>query len=153
MHRHIHFYTPPEGRPNYTKVETRLLEKGYKPPIHDFAINSEKEGDITQEILNEPKVALLIMYNLNNTENRGMLKLPQIIKRAKTSGYRVIALSSSAPKEADQAKSTYGLDVNFYTTDGTALKTVIRSNPGVVLLKNGVVTAKSHWNDFEEMDL
>ncbi|SCX93365.1 DoxX protein [Nonlabens sp. Hel1_33_55] len=145
--------TPPEGRPNYTKVETRLLEKGYEPPIHDFAINSETEGDITQEILNEPKVALLIMYNLNNTENRGMLKLPQIIKRAKASGYRVIALSSSAPKEADQAKSTYGLDVNFYTTDGTALKTVIRSNPGVVLLKNGVVTAKSHWNDFEEMDL
>jgi len=143
---------PPAGRPNYTKVETRLIEKGYEPPIHDFAINSA-DGDITQEILSEPKVAVLIMYNLRNSENKGMLKLPSIINRAKKAGYRVIALSSSAPQATEQATQTYGLDVEFYTTDGTALKTIIRSNPGVVLLKNGVITAKSHWNDFEGFDL
>ncbi|KQC34102.1 DoxX family protein [Nonlabens sp. YIK11] len=144
---------PPEGRPNYIKVETRLLKKGFEPPIHDFAITSEDQGDITQEILSEPKVALLVMYNLNNAENRGMLQLSKFVKSAKAAGYRVIALSSSAPSETDQAKETYGLDVNFYTTDGTALKTMIRSNPGVVLVKNGVITGKSHWNDFDELNL
>lgn len=144
---------PPAGRPDYIKVETRLLEKGFEPPIHDFAINSTTDGDITQEILNEPKVAILVLYNLRNSENKGMLKLASFINRASSAGYRVIALSSSAPKETNQARKTYGLNVEFYTTDGTALKTMIRSNPGAVLLKNGVITDKSHWNDLEDLDL
>ena len=92
------------------------------------------------------------MYNLRNSENEGMLKLSSFIDRATVAGYKVIALSSSAPKDTNQAKKTYDLEVEFYTTDGTALKTMIRSNPGVVLLENGVITDKSHWNDFEELD-
>ncbi len=143
---------PPAGRPNYTKVETRLIEKGYEPPIHDFVIN-EGDTDITQEVLSESKVAVIIMYNLRNAENDGMLLLSNFIEQARTSGYKVIALSSSSPEATSQAKKTYGLDVNFYTTDGTALKTIVRSNPGIMLLENGVITAKSHWNDLEDLDL
>ncbi len=143
---------PPVGKPNYTKVETRLLEKGFEPPIHDFAIVSD-QGDITQEILAEPKVAVIIIYNLRNAENSGMLKLQPFIKRAKAAGYRIIALSSSAPESTAKANTDYKLNLDFYTTDGTALKTIVRSNPGIMLLENGVITAKSHWNDFEEIDL
>jgi len=143
---------PPEGRPNYTKVETRLIQKGYEPPIHDFAINGS-EGDVTQEILEEPKVAVIIIYNLRNAENGGMLKLSPFIKRAKSAGYRVVALSSSSLEAMAKAKEDYKLDLDFYTTDGTALKTIVRSNPGVLLLENGVITGKSHWNDIEDLDL
>ena len=144
---------PPAGRPDYTKVETRLIEKGYEPPIHDFAISSDSLGNITQEILNEQKVALVIMYNLRNSENKGMLKVVDFTKRARARGYKVIALSSSSPEATNEAKQAYGLDFDFYTTDGTALKTMIRSNPGVVLLENGVITGKSHWNDFDDLNL
>jgi hypothetical protein len=143
---------PPEGRPNYTKVETRLIEKGYEPPIHDFAINSD-EGDRTQEFLSEPKVAVIIIYNIRNAEHRGLLKLPVFIKQARSAGYKVIALSSSAPEVTATANQSYKLALDFYTTDGTALKTIVRSNPGVILLENGVITGKSHWNDLEDLDL
>jgi hypothetical protein len=59
--------------------------------------------------------------------------------------------SSSAPEATEQAKNSY-LDIDFYTTDGTALKTIVRSNPGDTL-ENGVITGKSHWNDLEDLDL
>ncbi|WP_194851278.1 BT_3928 family protein [Nonlabens antarcticus] len=143
---------PPTGKPNYTKVETRLIEKGYEPPINDFAISSN-EGDITQEVLAEPKIAVLIMYNLRNAEHGGMLKLTKFINRSKAAGYKVIALSSSSPEATKDANESYKLGLEFYSMDGTALKTIVRSNPGVMLLKNGVITGKSHWNDFEELSL
>lgn len=144
---------PPVGRPDYIKVDTRLIEKGYEPPIHDFAISSDSLGDITQIVLNEPKIALVIMYNLRSSENSGMLQLLDFVKRARSNRYKVIALSSSSPEATNEAKEAYGIDLEFYTTDGTALKTMIRSNPGVVLLENGVITDKSHWNDLDDLDL
>lgn len=143
---------PPEGRPDYIKVEARLIEKGYEPPIHDFVIESPA-GDITQEILAEPKVAVIVIYNLRNAENHGLSKVGSFVERARSNGYRVIVLSSSAPDVIAKAIASYEWQVDFGTTDGTALKTIVRSNPGVMLLENGVITAKSHWNDFEDLGL
>ncbi len=144
---------PPAGKPDYERVETRLIEKGFEPPIHDFAITANNGQDLTSEILQESKAVLLIMYNLRNAENKGMLRLPNFIKRARQAGYLVIALSSSAIGPIQEAQESYGFDVPFYTTDATALKTMIRSNPGVIILEDGVITNKSHWNDLEDVRL
>ncbi len=144
---------PPSGRPNYEKVETRLIEKGFEPPIHDFAMTSSAGEDITPQVLKEPRIVLLVMYNLRNAENKGMVKLPAFVKRARSAGYKVIALSSSGSDQTAQAVQSYDLQVPFYTTDATALKTMIRSNPGIVILKDGIITAKSHWNDLEDVEL
>jgi uncharacterized membrane protein YphA (DoxX/SURF4 family) len=143
---------PPAGRPNYTKVETRLIEKGYEPPIHDFAIVKDDE-DLTQQFLQEPKLLTIVIYNLRNAENKGMLQLQPLIQRASSQGYKVIALSAASDQAVETIKNQYEFDLDFYTTDATALKTMIRSNPGAVVIKNGVVTDKSHWKDFEDLEL
>ncbi|AZQ43907.1 BT_3928 family protein [Nonlabens ponticola] len=143
---------PPEGRPNYSKVETRLLEKGYEPPIHDFSI-MQGDQDYTQEYLNKEKVVFVIMYRLVQSESDGMYKLPEFIQNAQNNGYEVIALTASGPDDINEAKENYNLDIEFYTTDATALKTMIRSNPGIMVVENGVITQKAHWNDLEEISL
>jgi len=54
--------------------------------------------------------------------------------------------------EIEQIKISQQLSLNFYFTDETTLKTIIRSNPGLLLLKEGIILAKWHYNDLPEIE-
>lgn len=143
---------PPDGYGKQDKVEPRLVKKGYEPPIHDFTM--ERDGDnVIDEVLAMDKVAIVIMYNIDRAESDGLKSLKAFTSRAKKAGYQVIALSSSPAVQTQSIKNSYSLDMEFLTADQTALKTVVRSNPGVILVKKGVITGKSHWNDLASMGL
>jgi hypothetical protein len=45
------------------------------------------------------------------------------------------------------------VEIPFYTTDGTQIKTAVRSTPSIMTINKGVIIAKSHWNDFEQLAL
>jgi len=62
-------------------------------------------------------------------------------------GFSLVVITSSLPQEAQQFKENYLQDANFYYADDVTLMTMIRSNPGLILLKNGVIRAKWHYND------
>ena len=66
-------------------------------------------------------------------------------------GYKVIGMSASDSTFSDQIKNTYNLKFDFYFTDETALKTIVRSNPGVLVLENGTIVQKVHYNDLEDL--
>lgn len=143
---------PPEGYGKYEKVEPRIVEKGYEPPIHDFSIERNGE-DFTTDMLSKEKVAVIVTYNLDKSEADGMYKLNAFIDRAETAGYEVIALSASPETQAAELMRKYGFETTFYVTDETALKTIVRSNPGIMLMDKGTITAKSHWNDIQDLNL
>lgn len=143
---------PPEGYGKYDKVEPRIIEEGYVPPIHDFSIERNGE-DFTIDMLSKEKVAVIVTYNLDKSEADGMYKLNAFIDRAETAGYEVIALSASPETQAAELMRKYGFETTFYVTDETALKTIVRSNPGIMLMDKGTITAKSHWNDIEDLNL
>jgi len=143
---------PPEGYGKYEKVEPRIIEEGYVPPIHDFSINRNGE-DFTTDLLSKEKIAVIVTYNLDKSEADGMYKLNAFIDRAETAGYEVIALSASPETQAAELMRKYGFETTFYVTDETALKTIVRSNPGIMLMDKGTITAKSHWNDIQDLNL
>lgn len=143
---------PPEGRPNYDKVETRIIQEAALPKIHDFSI--EKDGeDYTQEILDKEKVAFVMIYDMTKAEEDGMQKLAAFTERAQKAGYEVIGLSANPMDQLQPLLEVNALEIPFYTTDGTQIKTAVRSTPSIMIIKKGVITAKSHWNDFEELAL
>jgi uncharacterized membrane protein YphA (DoxX/SURF4 family) len=143
---------PPEGRPAYAKVETRIIQEAALPKIHDFSI--EKDGkDYTQGILEKEKVAFVMIYDMTKAEDGGMEKLAAFVTRAQKSGYEVIGLSANSKDQLQPLLKANGIEIPFYTTDGTQLKTAVRSTPSVMTIENGVVTSKSHWNDFESLSL
>jgi len=74
-------------------------------------------------------------------------------KNAKSNGYTVIGLSASGNDAKEKIQSSFGLDFEFYLCDEKALKTVVRSNPGVLILNRGTVKQKVHWNDIDNLDL
>jgi len=122
------------------------------PPIHDFGFYN-REGDDTDEILDEEKVLLVVAYNLSKSENQGWSKIKSAVQKAEENGYRVVALSASGPTETNQVKETYGFNFPFYFTDETAIKTIVRSNPGLVTIEDGVIIQKVHYNDADDLEL
>jgi peroxiredoxin len=73
--------------------------------------------------------------------------------RAIKKGYKVIGLTASGEEEKQRVKKLYNLNFDFYLCDEKALKTVVRSNPGILELKKGTIKQKVHWNDIDNLKL
>lgn len=141
----------PDGA-EFVSSDSKLVKKGYEPPIHDFTI--EKDGeDLTQDILNQEKVVLYIAYDLNKADEEALVALNDFTKQAQTKGYKVLALSASNDDTIAKIKTALKLDYDFYFCDGTTLKTIERANPSIVILNKGVVTTKKHYKDLAKINL
>ncbi len=133
-------------------VETQFLREPYEPPIHDFAIERNDE-DYTEEFLAADNVIVVIAYNLDNTEAEGYAAVKRVTNEALKKGYKVIGLSASNTAETEALTERNGLNFKFYFCDMTALKTIVRSNPGILELQNGTIMQKLHWNDADNLQL
>ncbi|TRO64011.1 BT_3928 family protein [Christiangramia sabulilitoris] len=142
----------PQIEGEFIGVETSQSGENAIPPIHDFVIEGE-EGDITEDILNAEKVLLIVTYNLRSTEKDGYPAVKTLSEEAEQKGYRVIALTASGEDLQNEIKDRLNLNFNFYQTDETALKTIIRSNPGFLVLRKGTITQKKHWFDASNIEL
>ncbi|MFV8226778.1 BT_3928 family protein [Christiangramia aquimixticola] len=133
-------------------VETVQIQEGYVPPIHDFVIEGE-EGDITDQILQEEKVLLIVVYNIRSTEMEGFEAIKKMSEEAQKKGYKVVGLTASGEQLQKKLKEKFTLNFNFYQTDETALKTIVRANPGILILNKGTITQKKHWFDASDISL
>jgi len=125
--------------------EPVLVEKGYTPPIHDFKIVDENGNDLVDSVLQiDSYCFLLVMYDLENSNKDGILKANKIHEWAKSNNLGFYAITSASKEEQESLKKTLNLGMNFYTCDPITMKTIIRSNPGLVLLKKGTVI--DHWH-------
>ena len=141
-------YPTVEGE--FIDVETTEVQAGYEPPIHDFTIEQKGE-DFAGTLLQHPKLVMVIAYDLRKTNTNAYAELKKVTDEAIRMGYKVIGMSASDSAFSDQIKNTYNLKFDFYFTDETALKTIVRSNPGVLVLEKGTIVQKVHYNDLEDL--
>jgi uncharacterized membrane protein YphA (DoxX/SURF4 family) len=128
-----------------------VITEGYVPPIHDFVM--EKEGsDYKEELLEEPKLILIVAYDLAISDSEGLAKMEKLNLTAKSKGYKVIGMTASSPEEIAKQKKKYGFTFDFYFCDGIALKTIERANPSVIRLKKGTIKQKVHYNDIADLN-
>lgn len=136
----------PKGDPEWTFVDQKsvLIKKGYVPPIHDFEIETLEGDYITQDILeSEEPVTLVVMYDLSKTDTTQLEKLMYIIHEYP----RVYFLTASGEEEIFAFAEELGLDEEttystFCFTDPITLKTIVRANPGVIVVQNGTIIDK-----------
>ena len=141
----------PKGDSNWVFVDqkTVLLSKGYKAPIHDFSIVNSQFDDITEKVIyNTGNTYLLIMYDLTKSSVEGAQKAEQIYQKALKSGTDFYALTGSSDEEVQNFIQKTGVKFPFCKTDPITLKTIIRANPGLMLIKNGTIIGKWNWRDF-----
>ena len=142
----------PEVDGEYVDVTTKLVQKGYEPPIHDFTI--EKNGvDQTNNFLEEEHLIVVVAYDLFVSEKEMFKEIKTITDNAIKKGYKVIGMSASTDDEVIPLKQKYKLNFDFYFTDQTTLKTIVRSNPGLLKLEKGTITQKLHYNDMALLEL
>lgn len=143
-------YPSVEGE--FIEVETEVVEEGYSPPVVDFSIETEDE-DLTDYFLGKNNVILVVSYSLEKIERDGALKLKALQDRAISNGYEIIGLTASGEDAKKRINEAYNIDFDWFLCDEKALKTVVRSNPGVLELDKGTVKQKVHWNDIEDLNL
>lgn len=131
-------------------AETTEIQKGYEPPVHDFTIEQNGE-DFALSLLNEPKLVMVIAYDLRKTNQDVYTEIKRVSDAALKSGYKIIGMSASNEQQTAELVENHGLGFEFYFTDETTLKTIVRSNPGVLVLKKGTITQKVHYNDLDEL--
>lgn len=141
----------PKGDSTWKFVDqkTVLVSKGYKAPIHDFSIVDANFNDITEQIIYNPgETYLLIMYDVNKASEEGARRAEELYQKYKNTNTKFYALTASGDDEVRKFVAQTGITYPFCKTDPITLKTIIRSNPGLLQIKNGVITGKWHWRDF-----
>lgn len=133
----------------WTFVETRTLlkEKGYEPPIHDFSMMSLDTGeDLTDSVLSSKGYTfLLVAHRIEGADDSNIDLINEIYDYSVEHGYGFYALTSSPAEEIDLWREKTGAEYPFCQMDDITLKTIIRSNPGLLLIKDGTILNK--WSD------
>ncbi|MFN3952070.1 MAG: BT_3928 family protein [Thermaurantimonas sp.] len=133
------------------KTRTIKVRDGYEPPIHDFKIVLHGE-DITDKILSEERLMLVVMYDINKTDLSNFYKINELAEYAEKHGARVLGLTGSSELDFEPVRHEVQAAFPWATCDMTTLKTMIRSNPGVIILNSGVVTAKFSHRDVPSVE-
>jgi hypothetical protein len=136
-------------------IDTRnvLVKEGYKPPIHDFSLTSLDGFDITDEILSDPGYTFLVIaYDLEKSSVKYLRDIKVFTDQVIEYGYSVYGMTSSTDDIIHDIIDPFDYNFEFYTSDEITLKTIIRSNPGVMLIHNGVILGKWASRNLPETD-
>lgn len=149
----------PNSTWEFVDSKTVQTKAGYEPPIHDFDItpiglDGQPAGEsVTDSILdNKGYSFLLISPHLETADDTNFGDIDQLYEYAQEHGYGFYCLTASTPKAIRHWQDITGAEYNFYATDETTLKTIIRSNPGLMLIKHGVVIRKWSHNRLPKAD-
>lgn len=126
--------------------ESIMIKEGYEPPIHDFVIDLDGE-EVTEQVLAADRIFLLIAYRLEKTEASAYAALNEFALAAADDSVPFLGLSASLPSVVQEFNAEHNLRFSVGSMDETALKTIVRANPGIVLLEKGVVKKKWHYQD------
>jgi uncharacterized membrane protein YphA (DoxX/SURF4 family) len=132
----------------FDSMESNLIQEGYEPPIHDFRIETPDGENILDFFLyDENYVFMLIAYDLDKTATKPLDEINRLANWAMENGMPFICLTSSLPDQSAEFAEEHNISFEFFNTDEITLKTMIRSNPGLIVLKEGTIVAKYHYND------
>lgn len=126
----------------------RLVKKGYEPKIKDLVISDASGTDYTKELIENPYYSLVfVAYDLKNTNESAIGKLNAIaINATQQFNIRTVLLTSNSARDAEAFIKKNNLFSEVFYADAVPLKSMVRANPGVLLLKNGVVINKWHYH-------
>jgi uncharacterized membrane protein YphA (DoxX/SURF4 family) len=135
-------YPTEEG---YEFVEMVLKNPEALPKISDFAVWNEN-GDYSEEIFTGNKLLILIS-NRAKMSSSNLDEIDALVKDLKSSPIQVVLVVAASQEEIDQLLVDQGWDILALQADATVVKTIVRSNPGIMLLKEGTVIGKFHHNN------
>jgi len=134
--------------------ESRLVKKGFSPKIRDLTISDAQGTDYTKELFSNPFNNLVIVaYDLRHTNAEAIERLNAIAINLQTNyNTRTVLLTSNSAQFANTFSKEHHLAIEIFYADEVPLKTMVRANPGIFLLKNGTVINKWHYHSIPNYD-
>ena len=143
----------------YEGYENIILKKGKESKIKDFSIvcnNLESisyEEDKTYDFLNYERLLLVVMYDVEKSNNKFINDIKNLYFQSLKLDIPLFFLSGSSDEINNKYKETHSIQCEFCFSDATVLKTMIRSNPGVMYIEKGVVVDKFHIRSLNKIKL
>lgn len=135
----------------FVEQKKKVIQPFKEAPIHDFIISDQDGNIITDQVMGyQGTQFFLVAYDLNTTNKKAFKRINKFAETAEKDSIPFMALTGSIPEVVDAFRHELQTMYPFYTVDETALKSVVRASPGLVLLNKGVVIMKWHYNDFPE---
>jgi uncharacterized membrane protein YphA (DoxX/SURF4 family) len=142
---------------NWTVVGTPqsvLIKKGFSPKIVDLALQDAQGNNYTNELLANPFYNLVVVaYDLNHTDVQAIGRLNAVaVNLAQNFNTRTVLLTSNSAKDAEAFSKANHLVMEIFYADEVPLKTMVRANPGVFLMKNGTIVDKWHYHSMPKYE-
>ena len=144
----------PDSTWEFVDSKTVQTRQGYEPPIHDFSLTDTKTGDdITDNVLSHKGYTfLLISRSLAYADDSNFGDIDQIYEYASEHNIPFYCVTASTDDDINRWCDLTGAEYPFCTADETTLKTIIRSNPGLLLLKDATIIGKWSHNQLPDPD-
>lgn len=137
----------------FVRMDSKIIRKGEEAKIHDFTINKltfnkstkevVEEEDITETVLADTNYVFLMIFPfLSDLDEDYISNIEDVMNYANDYHYSFYCLTASASNEILEWEHENAVNLNFCRTDDRALKTIIRTNPGLLLIKNGIIINK-----------
>lgn len=123
----------------FVRSDNKLIKQGYVPPIHDFELVNLDGEDLTDDILTAERAVLIVMYDLKKSDMAQIDKVRALVREEQWNETPVYVLTGSNDFEIEEMGLS---DLPFLTCDPVTLKTIVRANPGVVVLEEGTIVEK-----------
>ncbi len=137
----------------YVDSKNTLVSKGDEPSIHDFNIVDSFGTDIASDVLADPGFSfLLISDHLEKADTGALRYADELNAWCDAMGHSFYCMTASEDALVRRLKNDLGLEFWVYSTDETTLKTIVRANPGLLVLREGTILAKWHYNDFPDLE-
>ena len=137
----------------YVDRKTFLVEEGYRAAIHDFSMTDSQGVDVTDSVLKLEVTLLVLTPDVDKIDRLALSAIINLYKKTLVNKVSFLGLAPVPSQKIDTFRSRYALPYQVYFMDPTTIKTIVRGNPGLLLLKKGVVIKK--WGgvlpSFEEL--
>lgn len=136
------------GEYTFVDREDKVIREGFQPAITDFRIDNSDGQEYTDDFLDYNDYWFMVVcYDLNKTNKKAQEEINEFAKSAEDKGIRLIGLTGTLPSDAEAIRHEFQNPFEYYFCDEIVLKTIVRSNPGLVLMHGGEVKSKWHHNE------
>ncbi len=137
----------------YVDTENKLIKKGYEPPIQDFTLVDQEGIDHSDRLLADTGYSVLIVsHNISKADREALEMASDLYFRLKQQGHEFYFMTASPEPDILEVKQEVSMEYPRYTTDEITLKTIIRANPGFLMIKDGTILAKWNYRDLPALE-
>lgn len=130
---------------HFVDQNSKLIKKGYEPPIHDFELINYDGEDMTYDLLEAERAVLVVMYDLAKADLSQLPKVAALGEATEQKDEPFYILTAATDDQIEEFIEANRFEVDrsrFLTADGIMLKTIVRANPGVFVVEHGTITDK-----------